>query len=132
MRKKRIFLGLCVVIIIICMIKPDRKQQTIKRVKRNLKTYTKVVEQILESEIDTKDITLKGARDLSIWDSVQIDFTCNYGGFASSSSYSGFYYSVDDIPRAFQGCEAEFEKYKKGLKWQELEGDNWYYFEMHF
>lgn len=142
MKKRYIFLGLCAVIIIMHMITPDRKQHTIKKVEKNLEVYAKVAHQILESKTDTEKITLKGIKDIAMWNDVQIDFTCNMGGFASATWYSGFYYSVDDVPRTFQGYETQFQKYEDGLKWQQPEGDNWcyvekiydhwYYFEMHF
>ena len=56
---------------------------------------------------------------------MQVDFTCEYGGFGSQSSYYGFYYSVDDTPRTFQGVNVTFEPQGRGMQWSEKESDNW-------
>ncbi len=142
MKKYRKILIICLGILFICMITGDKKRNIIKRVEKNIDTYTQVVEQILESKVDPKNIKVANVKDIAVYNDVQIDFTCKSGGFGSGTYYMGFYYSVDDMPRTFQGGEMPFEKYEKGLKWEEEEGDNWcyiekiydhwYYFEMHF
>lgn len=55
--------------------------------------------------------------------------------------YYGFYYSLDDVPLAFQNVPVPLEETTDGWTWR-AEGDNhgltrrlsphWYYFEAHF
>ena len=86
--------------------------------------YTIVANEML-SGASSSDISLKSIKDISVWDDVQVDFTCEYGGFGSQSSYYGFYYSVDDTPRTFQGVNVTFEPQGRGMQWSEKESDNW-------
>jgi hypothetical protein len=58
-----------------------------------------------------------------------VDFWCGGYGLGSSTSYSGFYYSPDDIPLGFQGTAMDLVKYDSGWKYKELDSDNQYYTE---
>lgn len=71
-----------------------------------------------------------------------IQFDVKKGGFGTSTTYEGFYYSLEDIPRGFQGVDIEFQCNGVGWEWHDSNNDNsayteqiidnWYWFEMHF
>ena len=73
----------------------------------------------------------------------QVQFECGVSGFASQTSYNGFYYSPGDVPLGFGGTgDMTLAPSGAGWCWEETEGDNWYYterlrsgwyyYEMHF
>lgn len=73
----------------------------------------------------------------------QVQFECGVSGFASQTSYNGFYYSSGDVPLGFGGTgDMTLAPSGAGWCWEETEGDNWYYterlrsgwyyYEMHF
>lgn len=71
-----------------------------------------------------------------------IEFTTSSSGLVSSSTYRGFYYSINDVPTAYQGGEEQLYPNDEGWwDWysvgdngghtKSIEG-NWYVFEAHF
>lgn len=69
-------------------------------------------------------------------------FLVSAGGIGSSSKYSGFYYSPQNIPMGYQEQNIDLQKNESGWQWNEPNGDNhyytekitdnWYWFEMDF
>ncbi len=117
------------------------KSRIIRQWEKDVEVYRSTAEAILLSGGDTP-VSLDSISDVRLWNSVQVDFTCQTKGFGASTDYYGFYYSADDLPRGFQGSTLTFTPYQDGLRWEEPGGDNscyleklaqnWYYFEMHF
>lgn len=81
----------------------------------------------------------------SLMTAVPDRYSLNAGvsGFASQTSYNGFYYSSGDVPLGFGGTgDMTLAPSGAGWCWEETEGDNWYYterlrsgwyyYEMHF
>lgn len=72
----------------------------------------------------------------------KIEFETSAFGLAPSSTYSGFYYSPEDVPMGFQSAQVDFAEHGGGWLWEEPEGDNrqytekiadyWYWYEAKF
>ena len=62
----------------------------------------------------------------------QVQFECGVSGFASQTSYNGFYYSPGDVPLGFgaQGYDARVRRARLG-RWEECRTgkEQWYYTE---
>ena len=140
--------GLFVVIgiIIICILgyfflRTSSIEKTTSIVQKNKDTLTGIATEIM-NEKNVDGYHLHGVKQIYCWNDTMVDFLCRSSGFASSTSYSGFYYSPDDVPLGFQGESMNFEEAEHGWKYTESEGDNWYYtekicdnwyaYEMHF
>lgn len=71
-----------------------------------------------------------------------VEFAVGGSGFGSATSYTGFYYSPEDIPLGFQGAVLDLTESAHGWTWQEENSDNrqiiekicdhWYWYEAHF
>ena len=142
--KKRMCIVLCISIFLIFLLtiyQHNIKWRIVNIVEQNIDRYAVVADELLRGTSSTKT-SLSGIKHIEGWNDVQVDFTYEYRGFGSKTSYYGFYYSVDDTPRAFQAMNVSFELQGKGMKWNEENSDNWcyvekiqdnwYYFEIHF
>lgn len=130
--KRKTFILLCLICAICGLVFShikNPKQRIIKMVNNNIDSYTSIANQILIEGIAPSNIHADGIKDISSYNHLQVDFTCGYGGFASQSSYYGFYFSFDDVPRIFQGLDIPFEHYENGLRWSKIDGANWCYVE---
>ncbi len=107
----------------------------------NIGAYTDAADKAINGE-DITEISFADVQNITAWNDKQVDFLCTGFGIGPDTRYYGFYYSVDNVPRTFQGVEVAFTEYENGLKWEEDNGDNWcyiekifdkwYYFETHF
>lgn len=71
-----------------------------------------------------------------------IEFRTSAFGLVPSSTYSGFYYSPEDVPMGFQSAQVDFAEHGDGWLWEEPEGDNrqyteqirehWYWYDVRF
>lgn len=71
-----------------------------------------------------------------------VEFQTSVFGLVPSSTYSGFYYSPEDVPLGFQSTQVDFVESGGGWLWEEPEGDNrqytekiadhWYWYEASF
>lgn len=71
-----------------------------------------------------------------------VEFAIGSSGFGSAASYTGFYYSPEDVPLGFQGAVLDLTESARGWTWQEETGDNrqtiekicenWYWYEARF
>lgn len=71
-----------------------------------------------------------------------VEFEVEGRGFGSSTTYTGFYYTPEDVPVGFQGESIPLTESAPGWTWQEENGDNrqtvekicdhWYWYEAHF
>ena len=71
-----------------------------------------------------------------------IEFQTSAFGLVPSSTYSGFYYSPEDVPMGFQSAQVDFAEHGDGWLWEEPEGDNrqytqritehWYWYDVRF
>ena len=71
-----------------------------------------------------------------------VEFQTSVFGLAPSSTYSGFYYSPEDVPLGFQSAQVDFVESGGCWLWEEPEGDNrqytekiadhWYWYEASF
>lgn len=71
-----------------------------------------------------------------------IEFLCGASGFVPSSSYYGFYYSADAVPKGFQGVSIPLSADGIGWRWEDPHSSKcyytepvnayWYLYEMHF
>lgn len=86
----------------------------------------------LETEGNTDHITFPGLNEVkyqSLPDNQPIvEYETGCWGFASQTSYYGFYYSPEDRPLGFNGEKLELPNTITAFQY-ELEGDNWYYTE---
>lgn len=58
-----------------------------------------------------------------------IEFLCGASGFVPSSSYYGFYYSADAVPKGFQGVPIPLSADEIGWKWKDPNSSKCYYTE---
>lgn len=61
-----------------------------------------------------------------------VDFSCGGVGIGSATSYVGFYYTADNNMTAVwcaPSSASSLTPSGSGFKWQEPDGDNWYYTE---
>lgn len=71
-----------------------------------------------------------------------VDFAVGSSGFSSATSYTGFYYSPEDVPLGFQGAVLDLTENDQGWTWQQEDGDNhqtiekicdhWYWYKASF
>lgn len=71
-----------------------------------------------------------------------VEFQTSAFGLVPSSTYSGFYYSPEDVPMGYQSVQVEFVESGDGWLWEEPERDNrqytekiedhWYWYEVSF
>ena len=105
------------------------KTQIFKLVDKN---YNIILEDIRNNNFDNT-LTIKGIREIDNENGV-IDFYCGGKGMGSETSYYGFYYTQDDVPKGiFAGtkyCESEqLTADGIGYSHNEYNGDNRYYTE---
>ncbi len=102
------------------------KEEIFKLVNNN---YSIILDDISENDFeDTKK--LKGVKEVDP-DTEIVDFYCGGKGLGSSTSYYGFYYSPDGLPK----CRSDFGRIEllepdgNGFSIKYYEGDNRYYTE---
>ncbi len=124
----------------------SRSKQNIKMfVMRNEEQLTAFAEDVLQNgaiggieEYKGYPVT-KWASDSD--GSVLLEFYHHGSGSVPNTSYFGFYYVPDDLPKTFQNAQGELWQSEDGWKWED-DGDNWgytekitdhwYYYEAHF
>lgn len=65
-------------------------------------------------------------------DETAVDFSCGGGGVGPGTYYVGFYYTQDNDMTAVWCAPTSDDSllpYENGFRWQEPNGDNWYYTE---
>ena len=130
----------CAAVLFSVSLQKNRRTNVIAYIQENHLALESFVEDILNtgtapSEYNDWDVTY-------FPESGMIQFDVKKGGFGASTTYEGFYYSLEDVPRGFQGTDIEFQC--NGIRWEWHDSnndnfayteqiiDNWYWFEMHF
>lgn len=103
------------------------------------------LEQLVESILQSEDQTPMSFDAWSVRlykDASMIQFEGSPRGFGPSCIYTGFYYSIDGMPKGFDGAKVVYSPDSPGWHWEEDTGDNyaytekiiekWYFFEMRF
>ena len=145
MRKKHLFrfLALCAAATVSVALGTAQsrhsKNAIFQRVQEHHRAYAEIAEQALIFGTLPKKLP-RGVKSVRPWRGVQVDFLCRRRGLGSAGRYQGFYYSADNVIRAFQGAEAPFSPHGAGYLWRQPGGNNrcyverienhWYYFEM--
>ncbi|MCR5792960.1 MAG: hypothetical protein K6G65_07305 [Lachnospiraceae bacterium] len=109
--------------------------------KTDIISYVSQNKEMLMDCINNQDYTKlnesKTIEDITDYDDTEEDgklvgFECGYSGFASESSYWGFFYSEKDAPDALCSTpieESELSPDDDGYLWEDSYGDNTYYVE---
>ena len=115
--------------------------------KKQIFTLVKEHHDFLQQCIDERNyhraLDIKGIQDTYEKRNDYVEFYCGGAGWASSTSYYGFYYSPADIPLAVDVTKTSMLTPKDdGWGWKEPDGDNiyyterimahWYYYESHY
>ncbi len=143
--KALLFILVVVAIGIFCMMISSRPwyAQPQKIFEKNREALEGVVEEYLADGI-IQYPEIDGITQVNEWSDENpiLEFMTDGFGIASASTYKGFYYSVNDVPVAFQGGNEQLTYTDDG--WYEWAGvgdnggrtkqidGNWYVFEAHF
>lgn len=122
---------------------------SLKNVRSIVLKYEEALRQSAEEELKSggaaQDISLPGIKEVMYLThdngSPIVMYETGYSGFASQTSYYGFYYSPENRPLGFCGEELSLPEEVIAFQY-EMEGDNWYgtekitdnwfYYEMHY
>ncbi len=139
-KKKWIVVGIAALVVVLAgawiALRPS-KAAAVRYVQGHQAELTAYVEKLLA----TDPAQLEGYHGYSAgdtydgWDvtyyphSGMIEFQTSAFGLVPSSTYSGFYYSPEDVPMGFQSAQVDFAEHGDGWLWEEPEGDNRQYME---
>jgi len=110
--KKRSVITICIclsvaVIGLLVFTQKSPKQNIAKMVHSNIWACTNTADKAINGE-DITEISFSDVRDITVWNDKQVNFLCNSYGIGPATNYYGFFYSVDNVPRTFQGEEVTF------------------------
>lgn len=86
------------------------RRHSINILERNIDACTKIAEFCLSGNMIPSQASIQDVKEIFSSSSSQVDFICSYSGFGSQTSYYGFYYSLDNTPRTFQGVDVAFQE----------------------
>ncbi len=135
--------GTALLLTVVLFLFAFRNQNTVQKFFEQNKTeLTAIAKDILASK-STDQQSLSGVSQIDFWDGEypMIEFYLESLGIGSSASYTGIYYSPQDIPLPFQNADLPLTPEDGGYSWKG-EGDNygyvkrlapnWYLFEAYF
>lgn len=126
-----------VLILFICIIAITQFYRFTNSEKRKIKTIVNSNLDVLSESVDNNNYNkahkiegIEKIRPYYLGDNNEfVDFYCYGSGLAPSSIYYGFYYANPDEPTGFQATRVELESDGHGWKWEESNGDKYYYTE---
>lgn len=120
----------------------DGKKNVEMYIRKNRADLHAYAEKISENTINTTEHY--DGWEVTYWSNTGIVEFRLKDTFGLGSSYTGFYYSSEDVPLGFQGNDLEFvektpgwiwyENYDNSDNWEYTEKimDHWYWFKVHF